>query len=348
MSVLVASLVAVAGLWYSGVQTRQANEQVRQAAVQAAEERALVKEGQITDRYTAAVSNLGADKLDVRLGGIYALERIMQDSPRDQPTIDNVLAAYVRTHAATPPAKGQDVPADVTAALNILATRDITHDKNFLLDLRSSRLPKVELGPSDPRHKRAGLSSDDPAWPAQGAALSGADLSGATLTSATLTGADLTGADLNSADLSGATLTSGTLTGAILLGADLSGADLSGANLDGATLADATLLGADLTGATLSGADLDGADLADATLDLVTLTSATLLGATLHRADLGGAILADADLTGADLDGADLAGADLAGADLRAANLSGVKNLTRKQVDGAFTDKKTRLPAGLK
>ncbi|WP_371621563.1 hypothetical protein OG245_00620 [Streptomyces sp. NBC_01116] len=50
------------------------------------------KEGQITDRYTAAVGNLGEDKMDVRLGGIYALERIMQDSRRDQPT-DEIEAA---------------------------------------------------------------------------------------------------------------------------------------------------------------------------------------------------------------------------------------------------------------
>ncbi|WP_254711203.1 hypothetical protein [Streptomyces lunaelactis] len=52
------------------------------------------KEGLITDRYTAAVVNLGDDAIDVRLGGIYALQRIMEDSPRDQPTVANVLTAY--------------------------------------------------------------------------------------------------------------------------------------------------------------------------------------------------------------------------------------------------------------
>ncbi|WP_405809014.1 hypothetical protein OG524_03430 [Streptomyces sp. NBC_01520] len=90
------------GLWYSNVQTRQANEQAQQANTQARDDRALAKEGQITDRYTAAVGNLGEDQVDVRLSGIYALERIMQDSGRNQPTITNVLAAYVRTHAAKP------------------------------------------------------------------------------------------------------------------------------------------------------------------------------------------------------------------------------------------------------
>jgi hypothetical protein len=32
----------------------------------------LAREGQVTDRYTKAVEQLGSDKLDVRIGGIYA------------------------------------------------------------------------------------------------------------------------------------------------------------------------------------------------------------------------------------------------------------------------------------
>lgn len=35
----------------------------------------LTRQGQVTDRYTKAIDQLGADKLDVRIGGIYALER---------------------------------------------------------------------------------------------------------------------------------------------------------------------------------------------------------------------------------------------------------------------------------
>ena len=33
----------------------------------------VTEQGQITDRYTKAIEQLGSDKLDVRLGGIYAL-----------------------------------------------------------------------------------------------------------------------------------------------------------------------------------------------------------------------------------------------------------------------------------
>jgi hypothetical protein len=61
------------------------------------------REGQITDRYTKAVDQLGHAELDVRLGGIYALERIARDSPADQATIGEVLTAFVRGHAPWPP-----------------------------------------------------------------------------------------------------------------------------------------------------------------------------------------------------------------------------------------------------
>ena len=59
----------------------------------------LTEQGQVTDRYTKAIEQLGSDKLDVRIGGIYALERIARDSPRDHPTVMEVLTAFIREHS---------------------------------------------------------------------------------------------------------------------------------------------------------------------------------------------------------------------------------------------------------
>jgi hypothetical protein len=65
----------------------------------------LSREGQITDRFTKAIEQLGASdaagqpKLEVRLGGIYALERIARDSERDYWVIINLLTTYVREHS---------------------------------------------------------------------------------------------------------------------------------------------------------------------------------------------------------------------------------------------------------
>jgi hypothetical protein len=50
----------------------------------------------VTARYTKAIEQLGSDRLDVRIGGIYALERIAHDSPRDHPAMLEVLAAFIR------------------------------------------------------------------------------------------------------------------------------------------------------------------------------------------------------------------------------------------------------------
>jgi hypothetical protein len=72
----------------------------------------LSREGHLTDRYTKAVEQLGSDKIEVRLGGIYALERLMRDSSTDQPTIVEVLAAYIRRHAP------RTTPAPVAPALS--------------------------------------------------------------------------------------------------------------------------------------------------------------------------------------------------------------------------------------
>ena len=59
----------------------------------------------VTELYTKAVEQLGSDKAPVRLGGLYALERLAQDNPAQHQTIVNVICAYLRMpFSATPPA----------------------------------------------------------------------------------------------------------------------------------------------------------------------------------------------------------------------------------------------------
>jgi hypothetical protein len=211
-------------------------------------EHALTREGQVTDRYNAAVGNLGDDSLEVRLGGVYALQRIMEDSPRDQPSIVNVLSTYIRSHAKKPKWRWPDAyrkpTSDVQAALDALGSRDPAHDGTARVDLSDAHLRGVDLS---------------------GANLSGANLRDAHLNDANLTGADLSGANLRhaalTADLSGANMRDADLYYAKLGGADLSRADLRSANLTNADLHGANLTGVDLRDADLSQADLRGADL---------------------------------------------------------------------------------------
>jgi hypothetical protein len=59
----------------------------------------LTELGQVTDRYTKAIEQLGSDKPDVKIGGIYALERIARDSKTDHSTVMEVLTVFVREHS---------------------------------------------------------------------------------------------------------------------------------------------------------------------------------------------------------------------------------------------------------
>ncbi|WP_424184061.1 pentapeptide repeat-containing protein [Actinokineospora sp. G85] len=58
----------------------------------------------ITELYTKAVEQLGSDKAPVRLGGLYALERLAQDHAEQRQTIVNVLCAYLRMPFTLPDA----------------------------------------------------------------------------------------------------------------------------------------------------------------------------------------------------------------------------------------------------
>jgi Pentapeptide repeats (8 copies) len=188
----------------------------------------VAREGKITDRYTSAVQQLGDAKPAVRIGGIYALERIAKDSDVDRRTIIEVLSAFVRQRARRPPTGGENdeekkVRADVQAALTVLGRLD---QSGMKIDLSDTDLHRVELPSSN---------------------FDGAEFTFAVLREAHLPEARLRDARFCWADLSGANLRKAVLQSAVLSlnarddGADLTGADLRGADLRGAKLHGAVL-----------------------------------------------------------------------------------------------------------
>jgi uncharacterized protein YjbI with pentapeptide repeats len=254
------------------------------------------REGQITDRFTKAVQQLGEDdKLDVRLGGIYALEQIARASPSEHGAIVEILAAYVRGHAGAPAPDAEPAgpalrvrAADVQAALTVLGRRTV-------------------------------LAGDPPVLQLDGLDLRAAALAGARFDLADLSGSDLTGSGLHAAGLRDANLLRVRLAHSDLGRADLAAARLREADLRGAGLARAALAGADLRAANLRGADLSGSDLTRADLREANLSEAKLEGAKLEGAMLGEANLWQAKLSEANLCGADLSRGTLVEADLNQA-----------------------------
>lgn len=353
-------------------QLRNTQEQLRNAQ----EELSLTREGQITERFTRAIDQLGATddngypRLEIRLGGIYALERIAGDSPeRDYSTVLEVLAAYVRENARWPPTapkKGVNQEAEPTPH-NAAVVRAI------LSTVRSFQTPPSDiqavldvfkrLEGARASEKEGGRSPDKPSvcldlrgTDLRGANLQGAYLKGAVLTEAHLEGAALWGANLEGADLilahlEKAKLRRANLKEARFVGANLGGAYLHYAHLEQAVLVQARLEGADLSGAYLKGAELMQAHLEDAqlrgaNLEGADLSRAGLRGARLQEAHLSGANLEDAELRGANLQEAALSGVYLARADLRRADLHRAI-LKQAQIDVAYGDETTRLPEGL-
>jgi uncharacterized protein YjbI with pentapeptide repeats/membrane protein implicated in regulation of membrane protease activity len=269
--VRIALLVLVVGALAAAVAVYLFRSSVR-------ERREESREQQLTERFMRAVDQVGHPALDVRLGGIYSLERLARESPEHHGPIIEILAAFVREHAPWPapdsPGSGRRRPStDVQAAVTILGRRIVEQDTGAPISLTYTALP--------------------------GATLTGAHLERALLSGANLEGADLFKADLSSADLEGA-----NLRNAGLLLASLNDTVLWGANLEGARLYGASLEGAALKGANLKGAGLTGANLKDAGLHSAELSGADLTGANLEGAGLEGANLEGTNMQGSNLRGA--------------------------------------------
>ena len=222
------------------------------------------RSGQVTDRLTRAVEQLGSGNPQLRMGAVYALEQIAHDSKgpliarwrsfvaarapalvrsparsaagRHQSYLNYVatlLAALVRSrshlhHRGAQHGAVLKVRApDVQAALTVLCRLPVCDDH-----VQSHQKGKLDLSRSDLRRARL-----------RHAQLQRADLSSALLQGTDLRRANLQGAVLKEANL-GPVSRSRYHGGANLRGANLAGADLTGAILDRAILKGAVLDGA--------------------------------------------------------------------------------------------------------
>ncbi len=233
----------------------------------------------ITERFSKAVEQLGSDKIEVRLGGIYALERIAHDSDRDHWTIMEVLTSFIQEKTSIKMITEEEIRAKAfelwrndsgdqsnsegsyrADAISALKTHVVTKDIQAALTVIGRRqqkdAPEKQLDLSDANLRGASLRED--------ANLRGALLCRVNLGGAILWDVNFSGANLLGADLSGAILQGSDFSGAILCGVNLSGANLSGTDLSGAILTLADLRGAKFLGAKLFGTYLHDSDLGDA------------------------------------------------------------------------------------
>lgn len=293
VAVLIGVLAASATVFFSVIKV-WINERTATATERAT---TATEQGLITDRITKAVAGLGTEKtvkqdgkdrtepnIEVRIGAIFALERVSQDSERDHIQIMEILCAYIRENAA---AGAPDLPE---GELDPQGWSDWRNgnlgfprlDVDLAIKVIERRSPERKAKEANVKY-RLGLER---------APLTGLFLYDRDLTNADLTGAHLQGAGLGSAQLRGADLSTADVRGAVLLSASLQGANLRRTKLRAAGLRWAMLQGADLNGTELQEADLRRAKMQGAAFWFTEFDKATSLGnADLFGASLRGVVL---------------------------------------------------------
>ncbi|WP_187393014.1 pentapeptide repeat-containing protein [Maritimibacter fusiformis] len=363
------------------------------------------EQGLITDRINKAVENLGATRtvqrqrrrktgalayapdeagepdysqpifeevtepnLEVRIGGIYALERIARDNLDYHVQIMEILTAYVRENAKATDAEDfpepdwKPLPDDATdeerrareAARAERFGRFFFESKAFqwarklctgtdiqaaltVIGRRSAR--QIEQEKADTRQRKEGYRPD-----LRGTSLQGADLSNLDFSGVNFVGVRMEGADLREARIERANLHAAHLQGAGLHEARLEGAFLSNTWLEGADLSIARIERAELIGARLDGAYLSNARMEGARLNGIRLEGAFLGGARMDGADLSGARMDGADLRRAHLDQSTVLNfGSTAGAALSDIDLTDVK-ISTEQISSMFGDGTVILP----
>ncbi len=216
------------------------------------------RRGQVTERFSKAIEQLGQngnDRLDVRIGAVYALEQIASESTDLHWPIMEVLTAYLRHHARAKEEWAADVPmlpADYQAIMTVIGRRKVTSEP-YTINLREVDLRKVDLREVDLRK-----------------------------------------VDLRGVDLRPETLTTQTHVSSACAGANLRGVNFSHTDLRGAILTRACLVEADLTDTNLERAQLEGADLTRTKIR-VTSGTRKQVAPHLGGAKLAGVIYRDAD-----------------------------------------------------
>ena len=201
---------------------KQAEASAQQSKI-AAKQSEIAADQSIAEAFTRAITHLGDKKLEIRIGGIYALARIARDSKKDHWPIMEILTAFVRQKAPwkegdKPEEKPSPPKPDIQTILTVLGRRERAHEKGQerSLDLRNTDLGMADLkwalptsrGPTSSGPTSRGPTSRGP----QGGLPQGADLPPGGRPPggrpADLQGADLQGAYLQGADLLGADKTS--------------------------------------------------------------------------------------------------------------------------------------------
>ncbi len=301
----------------------------------------LDRDAQMTDRFSKAITHLSDEKLVVRIGGLFELERIAIDSPKDAPTTKQLIYAYLHNNFSnsksdsSKPAKASVVrknsnglsienfqsPSELQTIINVI--QSISDDLERL-DMRSLDLSDRNLARG--KYIYANFSNTD-------------------LTGAILFASDFKGADFRKSNLSRA---STDIAEHVEIGRSLVTLitpEAARAIFSQADFEDANLTDADLTASICKGAKFRNAILRSAILYKVDLSDADFSNSDATDSNFGQADLSRASFVRANLKGAALERAKLDLANFSDCDLSEVTGLTYDNLKLAIISERTILPA---
>jgi uncharacterized protein YjbI with pentapeptide repeats len=223
----------------------------------------VAEQGMITERIMKAVEGLGAEKiikdeqgektvpnLEVRIGAIYSLERIAQDSLRDHIQIMEILCAYVRENA--PAGLSKTKPKNLGLSSFILRHPISTWaqelspprvDLQVILDVLGRRT-RIQI--QSERNAKSHFNTIGYRLDLRRTCLQASDFTGKNFDYARFSDSSLDGATLNGAYFRNASFSRARLHGVVAANVDMQNCDLFKAQLEAVTFKDVNLRGAEL------------------------------------------------------------------------------------------------------
>ncbi|MEU0948497.1 pentapeptide repeat-containing protein [Streptomyces canus] len=296
----------------------------------------LTRRGQVTDRFTKALERLGSDEMYIRIGGVIALEQILQDAPEQSLHTAQVLGAFIRRRAP----KARSINVELT-------TRVVNARKTAM------RRPGASTG----REQPLPLTPDEDVQAAL-TVLTRPDLrrrigpAGADFSNLHLAGATFYESDLSYFNLSGATLSEARLRSAILVETNLDDADLSNSDISHANCTNARMNKANLSGSWVARANFTKAFMHHANLTECYILGGVFKNTRLQDSIFNAATIDEVDFTDTNLRGASFNGARFSDsvldyAILEDADLTESHGITVEQAVKSIISEGTRLPIEL-
>ena len=229
-------------------------------------------ESLLNERYQKGAEMLGDAALSVRLAGIYALQRLDSDYPREYHLqIMRLFSAFLRL---PPEQNWEGKREDVESVLQAVASRGPDHLKiervfDFKPNLIDADLKGMKIRPRTEVVFEFDPGSDDESMVEKSSfredlshtLFAGSDLSGAWLDHTNLSSCDFEETNLSKSHLSSSDLSRSEFRGTEIAGASLDGADLANTVFADVDLTDAHLAAANLSEACFNNTDLAGVNL---------------------------------------------------------------------------------------